>query len=464
MAETRPLTNLQTRDIESVLHPYTPLHKLKTTGTLVIERGEGVYVYDTHGKAYIEGMSGLWCAGLGFGDAELIDAATEQLKTLPYYHIFGAKGIEPAIELAEKLKEIAPVPISKVFFTSSGSEANDTQVKLAWYLNNALGRPNKKKIISRQKAYHGVTIMAASLTGLPANHASFDLPVDRVLHTDCPHYYRFAAEGESEAEFVARIVQSLRDLIEREGADTIAAMIAEPVMGAGGVIVPPEGYYPAIQAVLDEHDIFLIDDEVINGFGRTGNWWGAQTLGMKPKTISAAKQMTSAYAPLGAVMVPQDIYDAYVDQTSKIGTFGHGFTYGGHPLGCALGVKAIEIYQKRDILGHVRSLMPVFEKRMRRLGEHPLVGEARFCGLVGGVELVADKRTKRSFDPKEGVGGQMAKFAEDHGAILRAMGDTIGFCPPMIITEAELNELFDRTEKALDDAEAWVGKAELRAA
>ncbi|MGN6766149.1 MAG: aminotransferase [Rhizobiaceae bacterium] len=464
MAETRPLTNLQTRDIEAVLHPYTALHKLKTTGTLVIERGEGVYVYDTHGKAYIEGMSGLWCAGLGFGDAELIDAATKQLKELPYYHIFGAKGIEPAIELAEKLKEIAPVPMSKVFFTSSGSEANDTQVKLAWYLNNALGRPDKKKIISRQKAYHGVTIMSASLTGLPANHASFDLPVDRVLHTECPHYYRFGKDGESEAEFTARIVRSLRDLIEREGPDTIAAMIAEPVMGAGGVIVPPKGYYPAIKEVLDEYDIFLIDDEVINGFGRTGNWWGAQTLGMTPKTISAAKQMTSAYAPLGAVMVPQDIYDAYVDQTSKIGTFGHGFTYGGHPLGCALGVKAIEIYQKRDIIGHVRSLTPLFAKRMKELGEHPLVGEARYCGLVGGVELVADKKTKRSFDPTQGVGAQMAKFAEGHGAILRAMGDTIGFCPPMIITEAELNELFDRAEKALDDAEAWVGTEQLRAA
>jgi 4-aminobutyrate--pyruvate transaminase len=464
MAETRPLTNLQTRDIEAVLHPYTPLHKLKTTGTLIIERGEGIYVYDTHGKAYIEGMSGLWCAGLGFGDEELIDAATKQLKELPYYHIFGAKGIEPAIELAEKLKEIAPVPISKVFFTSSGSEANDTQVKLAWYLNNALGRPNKKKIISRQKAYHGVTIMSASLTGLPTNHAGFDLPVDRVLHTDCPHYYRFGQAGESEADFVARLVASLRALIEREGGDTIAAMIAEPVMGAGGVIVPPQGYYAAIKEVLDEYDIFLIDDEVINGFGRTGNWWGAQTLGMTPKTISAAKQMTSAYAPLGAVMVPQDIYDAYVDQTSKIGTFGHGFTYGGHPLGCALGVKAIEIYQKRDIIGHVRSLIPVFERRMKSLAEHPLVGEARYCGLVGGVELVADKKTKRSFDPKEGVGAQMAKFAEGHGVILRAMGDTIGFCPPMIITEAELNELFDRTEKALDDTEGWVGKEELRAA
>jgi 4-aminobutyrate---pyruvate transaminase len=464
MAAGAPLTNLQTRDIEAVLHPYTPLHRLKQTGTLVIERGEGVYVYDTHGKPYIEGMSGLWCAGLGFGDAEMIDAATEQLRTLPYYHLFGAKGTEPAIELAEKLKEIAPVPISKVFFTSSGSEANDTQVKLAWYMNNALGRPNKKKIISRIKAYHGVTIMSASLTGLPYNHMGFDLPVDRVLHTDCPHHYRFGRDGESEAEFVARLVASLRDLIEREGPDTIAAMIAEPVMGAGGVIVPPAGYYPAIQEVLDEHDIFLIDDEVINGFGRTGNWWGCQTLSMTPKTISAAKQLTAAYAPLGAVMVPEDVYQAYVDHSEKIGTFGHGFTYGGHPLGCALGVKAIEIYQKRDILSHVRSLIPTFEARMRRIGEHPLVGEARFCGLVGGAELVADKATRRPFDAKRGVGAMTAKLLEGHGAILRAIGDTIAICPPMVITEAELNELFDRFERALDDAESWVGREALRAA
>jgi 4-aminobutyrate--pyruvate transaminase len=342
MNQSAPLTNLQTRDIESLLHPYTPIHRLRETGTTVIERGEGVFVFDTQGKRYIEGMSGLWCAGLGFGDEEMIDAATQQLRTLPYYHLFGAKSLEPAIELAEKLKEIAPVPISKVFFTSSGSEANDTQVKLAWYMNNARGKPQKKKIISRIKAYHGVTIMSASLTGLPYNHIGWDLPVDRVLHTDCPHYYRFGQNGESEAEFVARIVKSLADLIEREGADTIAAFIAEPVMGAGGVIVPPKGYYEAIGQLLAAHDIIMIDDEVINGFGRTGNWWGCQTLGMTPTTISAAKQLTAAYAPLGAVMVPEDIYQAYEDHSRQIGTFGHGFTYGGHPLGCALGVKAIE--------------------------------------------------------------------------------------------------------------------------
>ncbi len=459
-----PLTNVQTRDVEALLHPYTPIHRVREIGPLVIERGKGIHVYDTQGRAYIEGMSGLWCTGLGYGDEELIEAATQQLRTLSYSHLFGAKGMEPAIELAEKLKEIAPVPISKVFFTSSGSEANDTQVKLAWYMNNALGRPNKKKIISRVKAYHGVTIMSASLTGLPYNHIGWDLPVDRVLHTDCPHFYRFGQEGESEAEFTARIVRSLRDLIEREGPDTIAAMIAEPVMGAGGVIVPPAGYYAAIKEVLDEHDIILIDDEVINGFGRTGNWWGCQTMGMTPTTISAAKQMTSAYAPLGAVMVPEDVYQAYVEHSRQIGTFGHGFTYGGHPLGCAVGVKAIEIYQKRDIVGKVRSLMPTFEKRMRRLGEHELIGEARFCGLVGGAEIVSDKRTRKPFDGKKGVGAQAAKFAENHGVIVRAIGDTIAFCPPMIITEAEIDELFDRFELALADTQDWVTKEGLRAA
>jgi 4-aminobutyrate--pyruvate transaminase len=462
MLDQTPLTNFQNRDVESLLHPYTPIHKLKTMGAVVMERGEGIYVFDTNGRSYIEGMSGLWCAGLGFGDEEMVEAATEQMRTLPFYHIFGAKSSEPAVELAEKLKELAPVPISKVFFTSSGSEANDTQVKLAWYMNNARGRPNKKKIISRVKAYHGVTVMAASLTGLPGNHNGWDLPVDRVLHTDCPHYYRFGTEGESEAEFVARTAKSLRDLIEREGPDTIAAMIAEPVMGAGGVIVPPKGYFEAIQAVLDEHDIILIADEVITGFGRTGNWWGSQTLDMKPKTISAAKQLTAAYAPLGAVMVPEDVYQSYVDHSATLGSFAHGFTYGGHPLSCALGVKAIEIYQKRDILGHVRSLMPLFEKRMKKLADHPLVGEARFCGLVGGAELVADKKTKRSFDPKQGVGPETSRLIEQNGAILRAIGDTIAICPPMIITEAELNELFDRFEKGLDQAGAWVSKEGLR--
>ncbi|MCF6321982.1 MAG: aminotransferase [Rhizobiaceae bacterium] len=456
MNKPTQLSNMQVRDARAVLHPYTALHKLKETGSLVVSEGKGVYIYDSHGREYIEGMAGLWCAGLGFGDEELIEAGKQQLDKLPYYHLFTGRTTEPAVELAEKLKEISPVPMSHVFFTGSGSEANDTQVKLVWYYNNALGRPNKKKIISRVKAYHGVTVMTASLTGLPALHNDFDLPVDRVIRTDCPHFYRFGHEGESEAEFLARLVVSLEQLIEKEGGDTIAAMIVEPVMGAGGVLVPPEGYFPAIQEVLARHDILLICDEVITGFGRTGNWWGAQTFDIKPDLISVAKQLTSAYAPLGAVMVPEKIMDALEAQSEKLGIFGHGYTYGGHPLGCAVGVKAIEIYQKRNIVEKVRTIAPLFEKRMKQLGELPYVGEARFCGLVGGAELVKDKKTRQSFDPKSGVGLKAAAFAQEEGLIVRAIGDTISLCPPMVISEVELNELFDRLERAFAKVVDWI--------
>ena len=457
---SKPLSNVQTRDLDAILHPYSALHKLRETGPTIMASGKGVFIYDTQGNEYIEGMAGLWCTGLGFGNEEMIEAADQQMRTLPYYHQFSGRGTEPAIELAEKLKEISPVPMSKVFYTSSGSEANDTQVKLAWYYNNALGRPKKKKIISRIKAYHGVTMMAASLTGLPYNHMDFDLPFDGILHTDCPHHYRFGEDGETESEFTSRLVSSLEQMIEKEGGDTIAAMIAEPVMGAGGVLVPPSGYFEAIQPILKEHDILLIDDEVINGFGRTGEWFGATSHGMQPDTISVAKQMTSAYAPLGAVMVPQFMMDALEQQSAKIGVFGHGYTYGGHPLGCALGVKAIEIYQRMDICGKVRAITPLFERRLAALSDHSLVGEVRNSGLMAGVEIVANKATKQSYNPKLGVGAQCAVFCQEHGAILRAIGDTIALCPPMIISEEELNQLFDRLEKALNDTELWIAKQE----
>ncbi len=457
-----PLTNAQVRDIETIVHPYTPLHRVAEIGPLILERGEGVHVYDNEGNRYIEGMSGLWCAGLGFGDEELVEAGIEQLRKLPYYHLFGAKGMEPAIELAEKLKELAPMEVARVLYSSSGSEANDTQIKLAWYYNNARGKPEKKKIISRVKAYHGVTVMSGSLTGLPPNHMDFDLPVAGVLHTDCPHHYRFAEPGETELEFSARLAANLRAMIEREGPDTIAAFIAEPVMGAGGVIVPPEGYFEAIQPVLEEHDILLIDDEVICGFGRTGNWWGAETLNMRPHTITVAKQLTAAYAPLSAILMPPFMYEALEAESAKIGTFGHGFTYGGHPLGCAIGSKAIDIYRSRDIVGSVRGLVPQFERRLQALADHPLVGEARNKGLVAGVELTADKAAKKPFDPKAGVGAKCMAFLQAHGAILRPLGDVIAICPPMVITQTELDDLFDRLERALDDTEAWVGKEGLR--
>ncbi|MDH3452859.1 MAG: aminotransferase, partial [Gammaproteobacteria bacterium] len=430
------------RDIEGVVHPYTNLAKHLQTGPMMLERGAGIYVWDDQGKQYIEGLSGLWCTALGYGNEELVQVAAEQMRRLPYSHLFASKGHEPAADLAEKLKEMVPFEASKVFFTNSGSEANDTQVKLLWYYNNAVGRPHKKKIISRLKGYHGVTLAAASLTGLPVLHESFDLPIAGVLHTDCPHYYRFAESGESEAEFVERLVENLRDLLEREGSETVAAFIAEPVMGAGGVIVPPAGYFEAIQAVLAEHDIVFIVDEVICGFGRTGNMFGSETFNIRPGTMSVAKALSSAYLPIGAVLLPEDMYAPIAEESNRRGVFGHGYTYTGHPVCAAVAKRTLEIYERDAIVAHVQQVTPQFQKRLRDFGEHPLVGEARGVGLLGACEIVKDKTTKQPFDATAGVGARCALLAQEHGLIVRALGDTVAFCPPLIISADEIDELF----------------------
>jgi 4-aminobutyrate--pyruvate transaminase len=448
-----PLTNAQTRDVETLIHPYTNLDAHRTEGPMILETGQGIYVRDSEGKQYIEGMAGLWCTSLGYGNEELIEAAREQLSKLSFTHIFGGKSHDSAIALAEKLKEISPAPASKIFFSCSGSEANDTQIKLTWYYNNARGLPKKKKIISRQRGYHGVTIATASLTGLPANHADFDLPIDRILHTGCPHHYRLAEEGESEDEFATRLASELDELIQQEGPDTVAAFIAEPVMGAGGVVVPPESYFRKIQDVLNKYDILFIADEVICGFGRTGEMFGSQTFGMKPDTITVAKALTSAYAPLGAITVSEDVYQAMLDESRKIGVFGHGYTYSGHPLSTAIGLKTLEIYERDNIVGHVKSVAPVFQSRLNALASHELVGEARGVGLIGGVELVADKATKKAFDPKQGVAAMASRMCQDEGLIVRAIAsETLAMCPPLIITADEINEMFDRLERGLDRA------------
>src|SRR3954462_4427685 len=387
------LSNRATRDVETLIHPYTHLERFRESGPLILERGEGVWVYDAEGRPYLEGMAGLWCTALGYSNAELVEAAREQMARLPFAHLFSGRSHDPAIELAERLKEIAPVPISKVFFCGSGSEANDTQVKLVWYMNNALGRPRKKKIIAQTRGYHGVTIAAASLTGLPPTHADFDLPIPNVLHAACPHHYRFAEAGESGEDFSDRLAAGLGAVILREGPETVAAFIAEPVMGAGGAIVPPAAYYLKIQAMLDRYDVLFIADEVICGFGRLGSWFGSPRMGMGPDTISFAKAVTSGYLPLGGVMIPEAMYQALLDESRKIGTFGHGFTYSGHPVCCAVGLKAVEIYQRDRILEQVRAKAPLFQRRLSALADHPLVGEAKGIGLIGGLELVADKRT-----------------------------------------------------------------------
>ena len=451
------LSNRATRDVETLIHPYTQLARFRETGPLILERGEGVWVYDGDGKPYIEGMAGLWCTALGYSNAELVEAAREQMARLPFTHLFSGRSHDPAIELAERLKEIAPVPISKVFFCCSGSEANDTQVKLVWYMNNALGRPQKKKIIAQLRGYHGVTVASASLTGLPANHADFDLPIPNILHAPCPHHYRFAEIGESEEDFSARLAAELENLILREGPDTVAAFIAEPVMGAGGVIVPPARYFPKVQAVLDKYDVLFIADEVICGFGRLGTWFGSEQLAMRPDTISFAKAVTSGYLPLGGVMIPEAMYRAMLDESRKIGTFGHGFTYSGHPVSCAVGLKALEIYRRDRIFEAVQAKAPHFQERLSALGEHPLVGEARGIGLIGGLEIVADRTTKRSFDPKTGVAPACVGFAQEEGLIVRALGgDRIAVCPPLVIAPHEIDELFDRLGRALDRTQDWV--------
>lgn len=448
--------SLHARDIAHVLHPYTNSSLHRTRGPLVIEHGDGIHVIDDQGNRYIEALSGLFCASLGFSEQRLVEAATRQMNKLPFYHTFGHKSNQPVVELAERLLALAPVPMSKVFFANSGSEANDTAVKLVWYYHNAIGKPEKKKIISRIKAYHGVTVATASLTGLPGNHRDFDLPIAGILHTDCPGYYRFGLPGESEEDFATRCARSLEELILREGPDTVGAFIAEPVMVSGGCIVPPESYFAKIQSVLKKYDVLLIADEVICGFGRTGNMFGCETYGMVPDMMTMAKQLSAAYQPISALMINTKVFDAIVAESEKIGTFGHGFTYGGHPVAAAVALETLKIYEERDILGHVRSLAPHFQQALRHLGEHPLVGEARGVGLVGTLELVQDKRTRENFPPTMGVAVQAGKFSEIHGVITRASGDNVNLCPPLIITEVELDDLVVRIERTLDDTQRWL--------
>ena len=443
------------RDQSFHLHPATNLRTVQTEGPFVITRGEGVYIYDDEGRRYLEGMSGLWCASLGFSERRLADAAYRQMCELPFYHSFAGKVPAISTELAERLVRMAPAGMGKVLFANSGSEANDTAIKLAWYVNNALGRPQKKKIISRHRAYHGVTIATASLTGLAFAHDDFDLPIARILHTDSPYYYRGAQAGESEEAFATRLADSLEQLILREGPDTVAAFFAEPVMGAGGVIVPPATYFDRIQPILKKYEILFVVDEVICGFGRTGNMFGTQTFNLQPDIITVAKAFSAGYLPISGTLMSNSLYDILVTQSDKLGIFGHGYTYSSHPVPAAVALETLKIYEERDIVAVVRRVGPRLQDAIRSYSGHPLIGEARGIGLIGAVELVRDKATKQSFNPKAGVAAYLVRRAQHHGVILRNMpGDVVAFCPPLIISEAEIDEMMGCFAKALDDT--WV--------
>ncbi|MEC8729110.1 MAG: aminotransferase [Candidatus Puniceispirillales bacterium] len=447
----------EAKDIAYHFHPYTNPAQLSEQGPMILNKGKGVYVYDSDGKDYIEGLAGLWCTSFGFSEPELVKAATKQMEELPYYHSFTAKTHNPAINLAEKLIAIAPEGLDKVFFCNSGSEANDTAIKMVWYYHAATGKPEKRKMISRKGGYHGVTLAASSLTGLPYVQQGFSLPLDFAKHTTSPNYFQGAHEGESEADFVKRCMNDLEDMIAEEGADTIGAFIAEPLMGAGGVILPPEGYFEALQPILKKHDILLIADEVICGFGRTGNMWGSETYGLKPDILTCAKALSSAYMPISAVLVSDEIASGMAVQAEKLGQFGHGYTYSAHPVPAAVALRTIELMEERNIIDHVRDIAPLFAERIDRLNAYSSVGHTRRIGLIGAMEFVAEPNTRIKADPKHKVAARAMKLIQDAGVIVRALPiDGIAFCPPLIITADEINLMFDRIESAMPEIDKMV--------
>lgn len=448
----------EARDVAYQLHAYTNARSHQQAGPLVIERGEGPYVFDAAGKRYLEAMAGLWSVGLGFSEKRLVDAAHRQMQALPFYHTFASRSHGPSIDLAEKLVKMAPVPMSKVFFTNSGSEANDTVLKLIAYRSNALGQPQRKKVISRLRGYHGVTIASASLTGLPNNHRSFDLPLPNILHTGSPHHYKDAEAGESEEAFATRRAAELDALIQKEGPDTIAAFFGEPVMGAGGVIVPPATYWEKIQAVLKKYDILLVADEVICGFGRTGKMFGCETYDIKPDVLVVSKQITSSYFPFSAIIMNDRMFEPIADESNKIGVLGHGFTAGGHPVGSAVALENLKIIEERGLVAHAAEIGAYMQGRLRTLADHPLVGEVRGVGLIAAVELVLDKTRKVAAATPGALGGVASRLLLERGIISRNMLDALAICPPLIVTKAQIDELVDGLAGMLDDLKPEAAK------
>ena len=446
------LNSLHARDIASLVHQQTDLDRHSREGAVIIDRGEGCRVWDTEGREYIEAMAGLWCASLGFSERRLADAAHRQMLKLPYYHTFFAKGHEPAVELAERLLALAPPGMARVLFQCSGSEANDAAIKLAWNYWGVQGKPERRKIIGRVRGYHGNTVATVSLSGQPHMHLGFGLPLPGFIHTENPNYYRFHTEGETEEAFSDRMAAELESLIQREGPDTIAAFFGEPVQGGGGAITPPRGYWAAIQAVLKRHDILLVADEVICGFGRTGAMWGSDTYAIAPDMISCAKQLSASYQPISGLIIGTRVHEALLEASRRHGTFGHGFTYGGHPVACAVAIETLKIYEERDIVGHVRDVAPVFLAGLEAFRDHPLVGDVRGVGLIAGVELMQDKARREPFPAAAGVGAKVMAACEQEGLIVRAIGDRIAFTPPLILDHKESAELCARFGRGLDRA------------
>jgi L-2,4-diaminobutyrate transaminase len=459
-AEATPNYSLEEMDRQSFFHPATSIAEHLKNGPTIIAGGSGVRLRDRRGRDLIDCGAGLWCVNVGYGRAELGAAAAQAMADLGYYHTFASYSNEPIIRLADRVltlfrEKSGAGHLSKAFFGSSGSDANDTNFKLVRYYNNLLGRQGKKKIVSRRGAYHGLTYAAGSLTGIEAFHHAFDLPVAGVLHTLCPHFYRFAENGEDEAGFCDRLIADLEALIAREGADTIAAFIAEPVMGTGGALLPPEGYFPRVQQLLGRDDILLIADEVITGFGRTGAWFATGPYDLKPDLVTLAKGITSAYFPLSASLVSERMWSVLHQASPEYGPVMHGFTYSGHPVGGAVAMANLDIIEQEGLVENSAALGSYLLDRLRsRVGDNPYIGEIRGKGLMVGVEFVADKRARRFFDPESGPQRLVARHAFDEGLLVRGLGftETVSFSPPLNITASEIDEAVDRFARALDRA------------
>jgi L-2,4-diaminobutyrate transaminase len=441
-------------DRRYTFHPFTALADHERDGPpVVMVEGRGCRLTDDAGCEYIDAMAGLWCVNVGYGRTELAETMREQAETLSYCHAFSSMGSDKPALLAERLVGLAPGPMSKVFFGNSGSDANDTQVKLVWYYNNVRGKPAKKKIIARQRGYHGVTVMSGGITGLPGLHAGFDLPLPFVRHTTAPRRL-WEGRGLTDQEFTAKLVDDLEQLIAREGADTIGAMILEPIMGAGGVIAPPEGYHAAIEQVLRKNDILIIADEVISGFGRLGDMFGCDTLGLTPDLITVAKGLTSAYFPLSGCIVSEAVWRTIVEGGSKYGIFGHGYTYSSHPIGAAVALTNLDLIERDDLLGQVRARGAYLQQQLRAaLADHPMVGEVRGQALIAAVEYVRSKDPPEAFDPGLKVAPRIVKAALRRGIITRALpsADTTSFSPPFVISDAEIDAVVSNMREAVDE-------------
>jgi L-2,4-diaminobutyrate transaminase len=455
--------SLEELDKQVLLHPVTSIAEHQDKGPVIFKRAGGVHVYDNNDKSYIDAAAALWCVNIGYGRKRLAEVAKEEMEKIGFYHTFGAASNEPQILLADKLIQLLHghahcTQISKIFFGLSGSDANDTQFKLARYYNNLRGKPDKKKIISRIGAYHGVSAAAGSLTGIPLYHKAFDLPLDGVLHTSCPNFWKFGNPDESEEEFTNRMVKDLEDLILIEGPETIAAFIAEPVMGTGGVIIPTRDYYHRIQAILKEHDILLIVDEVITGFGRLGSWFGSSFYGIKPDLMSFAKGLTSAYFPMSAVAVADHVWQVLADGTPEVGVFGHGFTYSGHPVGAAVGLANLEIMEEENLVSNSAKIGPYLKQSLvGRLGGHPNIGQIRGEGLMIGVEYCAGRNSKEAPEMSPPAHKQVAMAAQERGLLTRALPflPVNSFSPPLTFTKANADETVDIF---VDSVESVFGK------